>query len=148
MRMTLHTDYALRMLIYLAMRPNRACTVSDVAGAYGLSHNHLLKVALRLRRLGVIETTRGRSGGIRMAKAAEDVNLGALVRHTEDDFSLVECLQGGGGACAISPGCRLKGIFAEALFAYLEVLDKYTLADITRNRAVLRSLLDIDVEAA
>lgn len=148
MRMTLHTDYALRMLVYLAMRPNRACTVADVAEAYGLSHNHLLKVALRLRKLGMIETARGRSGGIRMALAPEDINLGALLRQTEDDFSLVECLQGGGGACAISPGCRLKGIFSEALSAYLAVFDKYTLADITRNRAALRALLDIDVEAA
>lgn len=148
MRMTLHTDYALRMLIYLVMHPHRACTVSDVAAAYGLSHNHLLKVALRLRRLGVIATARGRSGGIRMAKPPEEVNLGALVRQTEDDFSLVECLQGGGGACAITPACRLKGVFAEALSAYLAVLDKYTLADITRNRTALRALLDIDVEAA
>ena len=148
MRMTQHTDYALRMLIYLAARLQGSCTVGEVADAYGLSRNHLLKVALRLGRLGVIATTRGRSGGIRMALRPEEINLGALVRRTEDDFSVVECMQDAGGACAISPACRLKGVFAEALEAYLAVLDRYTLADVVRNRAGLRPLLGIDAEAA
>ncbi len=148
MRMTQHTDYALRMLIFLATRPERACTVSDVADAYRLSRNHLLKVALRLRRYGVIDTMRGRSGGIRLAKQPHEINIGALVRWTEEDFSLVECLQSGGGSCAISPICRLKGMFGEALEAYLAVLDRYTLADATHNRLGLRSLLGLDAEAA
>jgi Rrf2 family nitric oxide-sensitive transcriptional repressor len=146
MRMTLHTDYALRMLIYVAMRHDRSCTVSDVAEAYGLSRNHLLKVALMLRRLGFIDTARGRKGGIRLARTPDSINIGPLVRSTKEDFSLVECMQSGN--CAISPACRLKGIFGEALDAYLAVLDKYTLADITRNRRALRSLLDIDLHAA
>lgn len=148
MRMTLHTDYALRMLIYLASRPGRICTVSEVADAYRLSRNHLLKVALRLRRMGFIDTTRGRAGGIRLAKSPAEINLGALVRGTEEDFSLVECMQGTGGACVISPVCRLKGIFGEALEAYLAVLDRYTLADATRNHAGLKILLGLDAEAA
>ncbi|CAH1651845.1 Rrf2 family transcriptional regulator [Chelatococcus asaccharovorans] len=143
MRMTFHTDYALRMLIYAALRPDGVCTVNDVAVTYGLSRNHLLKVALTLRNLGLIETIRGRSGGIRIAKAPAEINIGALVRATEEDFSLVECMQGVGGTCAISPACRLKGVFAEALAAYLAVLDTYTLADIVRNRAVLKPLLGI-----
>ncbi|WP_442580163.1 RrF2 family transcriptional regulator [Mesorhizobium sp. ASY16-5R] len=146
MRMTLHTDYALRMLIYVSMRQDQSCTVSDVAGAYGLSRNHLLKVALRLRNLGFIETTRGRAGGIRLGKMPENINIGALVRSTEEDFALVECMQGGN--CPISPACRLKGIFGEALGAYLAVFDKYTLADIVGNRRVLEFLLDIDLRAA
>lgn len=141
--MTFHTDYALRMLIYAALRPDGVCTVNDVAVTYGLSRNHLLKVALTLRNLGLIETIRGRSGGIRIAKAPAEINIGALVRATEEDFSLVECMQGVGGTCAISPACRLKGVFAEALAAYLAVLDTYTLADIVRNRAVLKPLLGI-----
>ncbi len=148
MRMTFHTDYALRLLIYLAMRPDRACTVGDVAEAYQLSRNHLLKVALNLRKLGLITTIRGRSGGIRIARPAMEINIGALVRATEEDFALVECLQGGGGACAISPSCRLKGMFGEALAAYLSVLDKYTLADIVGNRTALGPLLGIDLKAA
>ncbi|MBX3537925.1 MAG: Rrf2 family transcriptional regulator [Chelatococcus sp.] len=144
MRMTFHTDYAIRMLVYAALRPDGVCTVNDIAMAYGLSRNHLLKVALTLRNLGFIETIRGRSGGIRIAVAPTEINIGALVRSTEEDFSLVECMQGAGGSCAISPACRLKGVFAEALAAYLAVLDKYTLADVVHNRAVLQPLLGIN----
>lgn len=148
MRMTYHTDYALRMLVYLATRPGRACTVGDVAEAYRLPRSHLLKVALTLRRLGYIETIRGRAGGIQMALPPERINIGALVRTTEENFSLVECLQGGGGACVISPACMLKSMFSEALAAYLAVLDGYTLADAVRNRTVLGSLLGSDRTAA
>lgn len=147
MRMTLHTDYALRMLIYVAARQNGVCTVNDVAKAYGLSRNHLLKVAQTLRDLGLVETTRGRAGGIRLAKPPAEIAIGALVRATEEDFSLAECMQANGRACAISPACRLKGMLHEALAAFLTVLDKYTLADIIQNKAVLGSLLRIDVQA-
>jgi len=148
MRMTLHTDYALRMLIYVASRRDGVCTVNDVAEAYRLSRNHLLKVAQTLRGLGFIETTRGRSGGIRLARAPGEIGLGALVRATEEEFSLTECMQAQGRACAISPACRLKGMLHEALAAFLEVLDKYTLEDIVRNRAALGPLLGLDTAAA
>ena len=148
MRMTQHTDYALRMLIYLVGRQGAPSTVSDVAEAYNLSRNHLLKVALRLRRLGYITTTRGRAGGIRLAKEPKDINIGALVRGTEDGFALVECMQDAGGACVISPVCGLKGMFAEALEAYLAVLDRYTLADAIRGRQGLWPLLGLDAAAA
>ena len=146
--MTLHTDYALRMLIYVAARRDKTCTVNDVAEAYGLSRNHLLKVAQTLRDLGLVETTRGRTGGIRLAKAPEQIAVGALVRATEEEFSLAECMQAGGRACAISPACRLKGMLHEALGAFLAVLDKYTLADILQNRVSLGPLLGIDAVAA
>ena len=148
MRMTLHTDYALRMLIYVAARPDGVCTVNDVAEAYGLSRNHLLKVAQTLRGLGVIETTRGRAGGIRLARAPEAIGVGALVRATEEEFSLAECMQAGARTCVLTPSCRLKGMLHEALGAFLAVLDKYTLADIVRNRAALGPLLGIDADAA
>ncbi|BCH32785.1 HTH-type transcriptional regulator NsrR [Mesorhizobium sp. L-8-10] len=146
--MTFHTDYTLRMLIYLAMRPGRVSTVGDVAEAYQLSRNHLLKVALKLRKLGLIATVRGRAGGIRIAKLPAEISIGALVRATEEEFALVECLQGDGGCCAISPACRLKGMFGEALSAYLAVLDRYTLADVVRNRTALETLLGVDTHAA
>lgn len=142
MRMTFHTDYALRMLIYAALHPDGVCTVSEVADAYGLSRHHLLKVALTLRNLGIIETTRGRHGGIRLAMKPDRINVGALVRSTEQDFSLVECMPGG-GSCRISPACKLRDMFAEALDAYLATLDKYTLADVVRNRGALRPLLGV-----
>lgn len=148
MRMTLHTDYALRMLIYVATRPDGLCTVNDVAEAYGLSRNHLLKVAQTLRDLGVVETVRGRSGGIRLARKPAEIGVGALVRATEEEFSLAECMQSCGRPCAISPACRLKGMLHEALAAFLAVLDKYTLADIVHDRSVLGQLLGIDVRAA
>lgn len=143
MKMTLHTDYALRMLIYLATRRGRPTTVQDVATAYRLSRNHLLKVALGLNRLGLVDTTRGRSGGIGLAVAPEKINLGALVRRMEDDLALVECMRSDGGACVISPACRLGGIVREALEAYLAVFDKYTLADLVKNRSALASLLSL-----
>jgi Rrf2 family nitric oxide-sensitive transcriptional repressor len=148
MRLTLHTDYAMRMLIYVATRPDHICTVNDVAEAYGLSRNHLVKVAQTLRDLGLVETTRGRTGGIRLAKAPAEIPVGALVRATEEEFSLAECMQAGGRTCAISPACRLKGMLHEALAAFLAVLDKYTLADIVQNQAMLAPLLGIDAEAA
>ena len=148
MRLTSHTDYALRMLIYMAARPDGLCTVNDVAEAYGLSRNHLVKVAQTLRDIGFVETTRGRAGGIRLAKTPEAIGIGALVRATEEEFSLAECMQEGGRACAISPACRLKGMLHEALGAFLSVLDKYTLADIVRDRTSLGPLLGIDLAAA
>jgi len=143
MRMTLHTDYALRMLIYLATSKDDPSTVNDVAERYGLSRNHLLKVALNLKNMGLVTTTRGRSGGIRLALAPERINIGALVRQVEDDFALVECMKPDGGHCRISPACRLKGVVREALDAYLAVFDKYSLADLISNDAALRALLDI-----
>ena len=148
MRLTLHTDYALRMLVYVATRSDGACTAHDVAEAYGLSRNHLIKVAQTLRDLDLIVTTRGRAGGIRLAKSPDEISIGALVRATEEDFSLAECMQSQGRVCTISPVCRLKGMFHEALAAFLMVLDKYTLADIVQNRSELGPLLGIDIRAA
>ena len=141
--MTLHTDYALRMLIYLAVHKDEPCTVHDVAESYGLSRNHLLKVVLNLRNMGLVSTTRGRLGGVRLALPPREINIGVLVRRIEDDFALVECLQQGGRNCIISPACRLKGVVREALNAYLAVFDKYSLADLVKNAAALGSLLDI-----
>lgn len=141
MRLTLQTDYALRMLMYLALNPRRPCRVTDVASSYGISRNHLLKVALRLGRLGYVTTLRGRAGGIALARRPEDVNLGEVVRQMEDDFALTECMRRG-GACTISPACRLKGIAGRALEAFLAVFDDFTLADIVANRSDLVELLD------
>jgi Rrf2 family transcriptional regulator, nitric oxide-sensitive transcriptional repressor len=143
--MKLHTDYALRMLIFLALRRDRPCTVNDVAESYGLSRNHLLKVALNLRKLGLISTARGRTGGIRLLLAPEQINIGVLVRHVEDDFALVECLGAGECGCIISPACRLRGMVREALNAYLAVFDKYSLADLVANGEALRMLFGVAV---
>ncbi len=143
MRLTFHTDYALRMLIHLETNRGRNTRVADVADSYGLSRNHLLKVALHLGRLGYVATLRGRAGGISLARDARDINLGAVVRQMEEDFSVVECLRRDGGACVISPACRLKGIVGRATEAFLAVFDEYTLADIAGNRTVLAQLLSL-----
>jgi Rrf2 family nitric oxide-sensitive transcriptional repressor len=141
--MTLHTDYALRMLIYLAIREPRPSTVNDVAESYGISRNHLLKVALHLKNMGLLSTARGRAGGIRLAVAPERINVGWLIRQFGDnEVPVVECMRTDGRGCILSPICRLKGIVREALGAYLAVFDKYTLADLVANRAELIALLD------
>lgn len=141
MRLTLHTDYALRMLIYLAVHDGKPATVSDVATIYGLSRNHLLKIALKLGRFGYLRTTRGRSGGISLVQPPEMINIGDVVRAMEDDFALVECLRPDGGRCLISPACRLKGLVREAAGAFLAVFDSYTLADLVANRQLLEQFV-------
>jgi Rrf2 family nitric oxide-sensitive transcriptional repressor len=140
--MTLHTDYALRVLIYLALHDPRPSTVNDVAESYGISRNHLLKVVLRLRNLGLLATARGRSGGISLAVAPELINVGRLVRDLGNEFPVVECMKAGGNGCILSPICRLKGVVREALGAYLSVFDKYTLADLVANHAELAGVLE------
>lgn len=142
MRLTLQTDYALRMLMYLALRRGQPCRVTDVALNYGISHNHLLKVALRLGRLGYVTTLRGRTGGIALARRPEDVNLGDVVRSMEDGFALTECMRDG-GRCTISPACRLKHVASKALEAFLTIFDSCTLADIAGNSSELAELLEI-----
>jgi len=148
MKLTYQTDYALRMLVYLAVNRGRPSRVADVADSYGLSRNHLLKVALRLGRLGYLTNVRGRSGGIALARKPEDINLGDVVRQIEDDFGLVECMRAEGGVCAISPACRLKAIVRKAVEAFLSVFDDHTLADIAGNREVLAELLGLTGKTA
>jgi len=143
MRLTLQTDYALRMLMYLAIHRGRPCRVTDVAAEYGISRNHLLKVALRLGRLGYLTTARGRTGGIALALSPEDISLGDVVRQMEDGLALVECMRRDGGLCVISPACRLKGVVGKALQAFLAVFDDITLADIAKNRSELTELLEM-----
>ncbi|MBX3576236.1 MAG: Rrf2 family transcriptional regulator [Rhizobiaceae bacterium] len=143
MRLTLQTDYALRMLMYLAIHRGRPCRVTDVATDYGISRNHLLKVALKLGRLGYLATARGRTGGIALARPPEDIVLGDVLRHMEDGFDLTECMRRG-GTCAFTPSCRLKGVVGRALDAFLSVFDSVTLADIAGNRKELIQLLELN----
>jgi Rrf2 family nitric oxide-sensitive transcriptional repressor len=146
--LTYHTDYALRMLVYLALNRGRPSRVGDVAESYGISRNHLLKVALDLGRLGYLTSVRGRSGGIALARNPEEIKLGDVVRQIESDFRLVECLGFDGGTCAISPACRLSGAVRKAVEAFLSVLNEYSLADIAGNREVLAELLGLPGKTA
>lgn len=146
MKLTLHTDYALRMLIFLGIHDGKQKTVSDVAKAYGLSRNHLLKVARNLGRLGYVTTTRGRSGGISLSRPAREINIGAVIRAMEDDFALVECRSEDGGTCVITPACRLKSIVRRAVEAFLAVFDSCTLDELIGHRTLLEELLAFPID--
>jgi Rrf2 family transcriptional regulator, nitric oxide-sensitive transcriptional repressor len=128
MRLTLHTDYALRMLIYLGLSAPGHATIAEISRAYGISENHLVKVAHRLGQLGFVKTSHGRGGGLRLARPAAEIIVGQVVRQTEEDLALVACFAN--GACAITPACRLRGVLGEALAAFLGVLDRYSVADL------------------
>ena len=143
MRLTTHTDYALRMLMYLALKPGESSTIQEIADSYGISKNHLMKVAHNLGSAGWIETIRGRGGGLRLALPPEAIDLGAVVRTTEEDLGLVECFRPSDNCCAITPACRLKRIFGEALEAFLEVLSGYSLADLIRRPKALAEILEL-----
>ena len=136
MKLTLFTDYSIRVLLHLAARPERLCSIAEVAQAYRISQNHLMKVVNDLARSGYIDSVRGRGGGIRLDKPPADINIGVLVRHTEEGFNLVDC-----GSCALAPACGMTGVLKEALGAFLAVLDRYSLADLMGKRPDLRRLL-------
>ncbi|MBN8239024.1 BadM/Rrf2 family transcriptional regulator [Marinobacter nauticus] len=144
MHITRYTDYSLRVLIYLAAEGDRLATIQEIADSYDISKNHLMKVVHQLNKKGYIETIRGKKGGMRLHMAPQDINIGILVRETEQDLSIVECFSSK-NACKITPVCGLKSMFGEALKAFLEVLDRYTLADVIldHHRPQLLRLLQI-----
>jgi len=136
MKLTLYSDYSLRVLMYIARQEHRV-QIDEIAKFYGISKNHLTKVVNNLATLGYIETTRGRGGGIRIKMAPEEINIGTLIRKTEEHFNLVECFDRETNTCPIAGICGLQGVLGEALNAYLSVLDKYTLQDILFRKIVL-----------
>jgi Rrf2 family nitric oxide-sensitive transcriptional repressor len=140
MRLTLHTDYALRILMLLAIEPDRLHTIEEVARRYRISRNHLMKVAQTLARAGLIDSLRGRGGGLRLGRPAGSINLGAVVRTTEDSFAIVECFDREHNTCVVAPACGLRGPLDEALRAFLAVLDRYSLADLVNNPGPLRHM--------
>ncbi|HCD18761.1 Rrf2 family transcriptional regulator [Macrococcoides caseolyticum subsp. caseolyticum] len=136
MKLTLYSDYSLRVLMYVARQEHRV-QIDEIAKFYGISKNHLTKVVNNLATLGYIETTRGRGGGIRIKMAPEEINIGDLIRKTEEHFNLVECFDRETNTCPIAGICGLQGVLGEALNAYLSVLDKYTLQDILFRKIAL-----------
>jgi Rrf2 family nitric oxide-sensitive transcriptional repressor len=139
MRLTIFTDYTLRVLIYLGARQREGglATIGDVATAYGISENHLMKIVYHLARQGYVETTRGKGGGMRLARAPETINIGEVVRGAEEDLAVVECFEPGNFNCPIVPECELRRLLGRALNAFLGVLDGQTLADLVKPRAQL-----------
>ncbi len=130
MRLAEYTDYTLRVLMYCATNPQELVTIGELAERHGLSKNHLMKIVNDLARQGVIETTRGRGGGLRLLKDPTAIRIGDVVRASETDFRLVECFDARTDTCTLSPTCRLKGLLGSALQAYFRELDGATLADL------------------
>ncbi|MBV8682799.1 MAG: Rrf2 family transcriptional regulator [Caulobacteraceae bacterium] len=142
MRLTVYSDFSLRVLMYVALHPDERPTIAEIAASYGVSKNHLMKVVYQLGVAGYVTTLRGKNGGLRLARPAEEIGLGELVRRTEPDMALAPCFESTNGAgCPITPACKLRRALWEARAAFLEVLDAYTLADLVENRAPMRELL-------
>jgi Rrf2 family nitric oxide-sensitive transcriptional repressor len=130
MRLTSFTDYTLRSLIYLGMNRDRLATIQDIADLHKISKNHLVKVIHQLGTSGLVETVRGRNGGLRLAREPEDINIGAVVRRTEPDFFIAECFDKASHNCMFSGSCTLQSKLGEATRAFLAVLDDLTLAQV------------------
>ncbi|MRD48996.1 Rrf2 family transcriptional regulator [Caenimonas koreensis DSM 17982] len=141
MRLTAFTDYSLRVLMYLATRPQEQATISAIATAFDIKENHLTKVVHFLGKEGWITTTRGKGGGMRLARDASAIVVGEVVRSTEGDAMPAECFALEGGNCCITPICMLSGALQEAVDAFYLVLDSYTLEEVVSNRDQIAQLL-------
>jgi Rrf2 family nitric oxide-sensitive transcriptional repressor len=132
MRLAEYTDYTLRVLMYCAAHRDERLTIADLAERHALSKNHLMKIVNDLARQGLLETTRGRGGGLRLVEDPANIRIGDIVRACETDFRLVECFDPSTNACTLSPSCRLKHLLDSALQSYFETLDGATLADLAQ----------------
>jgi Rrf2 family nitric oxide-sensitive transcriptional repressor len=139
MRLTRYTDYALRVLLYLAAHPDRLCSIGEIARAHGVSQNHLMKVVNDLVSAGFLESARGRFGGVRLKRPPQEINVGVVVRHTEGSFDLVDC-----GSCVIAPACGLTGALKRATAAFITTLDGYVLSDLIPDRAAMAALFGVN----
>lgn len=138
MRLTRYTDYAIRVLLYVGSRPDQLCSISEISAAYRISQNHLMKVVNDLVREGYVASARGRFGGIRLGRPASEINIGNVIRHTEDGFDLVDC-----GSCVIAPACGMTSVLNQAMAAFMAVLDSYTLDDLLVKRLDISALFPV-----
>jgi Rrf2 family nitric oxide-sensitive transcriptional repressor len=137
MQLSRFTDYSLRVLIYIGLRQDRLVTISQIAQNYGISQNHLVKVVHQLGIHGYIETVRGKGGGIRLARRPELINIGNVVRDTEENMDIAECFDPNKQSCSLLPSCVLKSAFTEARQSFLATLDFYRLSDFLVNKSAL-----------
>ena len=141
MKLTTFSDYTLRVLMYLAIERERLATIPEIAAAYGISENHLMKVVHQLAKTKVIESVRGKGGGIRLMRDPAEIRLGQIVRASEGNGAIVECLSSDPCACKIVPACRLAAILVRAFESLYSTLDEYSLADLVKNPSQLKVLL-------
>lgn len=141
MKLTLLSDYSLRLLMHMAVNAGQRVTIAETAERYTISKNHLMKVAHKLGKAGYIETVRGRNGGLQLARTAHQISIGEVVRFMEQSSILVECMPGGKGSCIITPACKLKSVLQDAQEAFFLVLDRFSLADLVHENRALRDLL-------
>ncbi|WP_423679782.1 RrF2 family transcriptional regulator [Undibacterium sp. WLHG33] len=134
MRLTAYTDYTLRTLIYLAIHRDRLVTIQEVAELHSISKNHLTKVVHQLGMSNMVETVRGRNGGLKLNMEPAEINIGEVVRATETDFFMAECFDSTSNTCVYAMGCNLKGVLTRATSAYLAVLDDVSLEDLISKR--------------
>ena len=136
MNLTLHADYSLRILLYLTEHRDRPVSTQEISEAYGISRNHLVRVAQTLQAHSFVNASVGRSGGLTLARHPAEINMGEVVRKTEPSFRIVECFQLDTNTCRITPICKLRGVLSDALKAFIQVLDAYTLADVARMEGI------------
>lgn len=143
MRLTKQTNYAIRILMYCAANQGKLSQIPEIAGAYGLSDAFLFKVMKPLVHAGLIESVRGRNGGIRLGMPAKKITLSQVVKLTEDNFAMADCFESGGTDCPLVQHCGLNLALSEALAAFFKVLDRYTIANIVEQRPDIEKLLGI-----
>ncbi len=146
MKLTRFTDYSLRVLIYLGLKDDGRVTIREISEAYGISRNHLMKVVSLLTRMGYLDARRGPGGGIALARPTAEIVIADVVRDMEDDLNMVECFCEG-GTCIINPVCELKSVLTQALSAYLDTLERYTLKDLLKPRRQLAEVLGMTATA-
>ncbi|MFZ4479245.1 MAG: Rrf2 family transcriptional regulator [Rhodoferax sp.] len=146
MRLTDYTDYTLRVLMFCALNPDRSVTIAELADSHAVSKNHLMKIVNDLARQGLLQTTRGRGGGLRLGKDPGAIRIGDVVRCSETDFRLVECFDTAHDNCTLTARCRLKQVFGAALQGFLAELDKVTLADVTASASAGSQAAGVRVE--
>jgi Rrf2 family nitric oxide-sensitive transcriptional repressor len=147
MRLTLQTDYALRVLLYVGLKRDELATVAEIVRHFDMSKGHVMKVVNRLAQLGYVQTLRGKNGGIRLAREPGAITAGAVVRDVEPELGVLGCLQERNGYCRIEECCTLRSALREATNSFLATLDRYTLADLMEPRQALSWLLQINIAA-
>jgi len=146
MQLTIRSNHAMRLMMYCALNEGRVAPVSEIARACNMSEAHLAKIAQALARHGFVETVRGRNGGVRLARPAGALNVGRMVRATEFGRCLVECLEPQSNTCPLIDVCRFRGVIGEALEAFLQVLDRYSLADLVAEPEGMRAAMGLAAE--